>query len=1125
MAVSELEVVITAVNEAKAAIDETITGLTQVKEELDAIGQMENADQAKEALDRLAQSARNSSEEVEELGNQTNHLRDFLIGLARGVATAVAGLFTLAAAAQAVRAGLQQAAENQQLNTTLAAIGTQAGITSAQLEVQVTALEDLGVAGSAARDSLIRLLQSEVELSEATRLATAAQSLALIAGTSTSDMLQRLVFSVTTLNTRMLRLQGIFISQEQANQRFAQTNGLAADSLTPVQQRMALINAIMEQAAKSTGLAATSLGNFNAKLADQGRQVDDTAQSFGEIFLPAATEVLRIVSALIQELRVSIDSFRNTTDITATLERATRLAGQAFQFMIDVLGPVVELVLRAASAFAELATKILETHAGLGLLIALLFRVFPVLSVLAAAVFALNTVFDILGVSVGDIVTGIITAFRRAGLVLVEIAMSILDGFQLLSIGVQGAWNDMLEAMGLRTKEQAAQIRATLVQERNNILSLRDSRHAVFLDSEREIAEANKVRKRLGEVIREIENAERDAVAARQANDEAGAASAIQRRNELLKERNELQKNLAVLEQRTKATQKNDEADRNRAENEARKRAEDLRKALRELLGGTRQRVQEGVDTVENVTAEGRQAILNLDIVMQDFLRKTPQQAVAAFSTVRQAIIGAMGQAKTVEDFTLLIARLNDHAETMGEKFAALAREAAFRQQRLALQQMNQEMSGFLDAVKQIQGIQANMADLLAKGLDHEVALAKVEAEILDNKRQQYALDLRSTGLKQVSALEKFLQEQTLIRESFRQQEEQAKQRFTDEQSRSAALRALKAQEVSELQQSAKTYYDSLRELQSQYLQQFRAASLEVINITRQQTQARISADNQIRDIQRQGLSEAQRTEDIRAELFQRREALAKAVSKGDKEAADAEIQRIRTLASTLASANTGKPEQNRQDAIAFLQAAKEGEQAILEQQKVIAAQAAVNAKAGMQSIADQITRAEDFIKRLTDQQVGLIKIQIDQTSLNQAVALIKSAFENITVVIKTITQPVDATTQSNADGGKIGGWSPHSMADNLLSWVTAGEFVQPVRAVRHYGENFMEAIRTLRFPRFASGGMIGPSPAAAGAGEGIPTDTTRLELNINGEEAGSVFGPRDTVEKLTRALKQVAKV
>lgn len=62
---------------------------------------------------------------------------------------------------------------------------------------------------------------------------------------------------------------------------------------------------------------------------------------------------------------------------------------------------------------------------------------------------------------------------------------------------------------------------------------------------------------------------------------------------------------------------------------------------------------------------------------------------------------------------------------------------------------------------------------------------------------------------------------------------------------------------------------------------------------------------------------------------------------------------------------------------------------------------------------------------------------------------------------------------QALASGGRVAGSSPTDTADNVPIWATAGEFMQPVRAVRHYGLAFMEAIRTLSFPRADAMAML----------------------------------------------------
>jgi hypothetical protein len=64
------------------------------------------------------------------------------------------------------------------------------------------------------------------------------------------------------------------------------------------------------------------------------------------------------------------------------------------------------------------------------------------------------------------------------------------------------------------------------------------------------------------------------------------------------------------------------------------------------------------------------------------------------------------------------------------------------------------------------------------------------------------------------------------------------------------------------------------------------------------------------------------------------------------------------------------------------------------------------------------------------------------------------------------------------ATGGRVPGHSPNDRADNIPAWLTAGEWVHPVDAVRYYGPDLMEKIRTRRIPReqlayFADGGGV----------------------------------------------------
>lgn len=57
------------------------------------------------------------------------------------------------------------------------------------------------------------------------------------------------------------------------------------------------------------------------------------------------------------------------------------------------------------------------------------------------------------------------------------------------------------------------------------------------------------------------------------------------------------------------------------------------------------------------------------------------------------------------------------------------------------------------------------------------------------------------------------------------------------------------------------------------------------------------------------------------------------------------------------------------------------------------------------------------------------------------------------------------------ADGGSVSG--PRTGRDSVPAMLMPGEFVQPTDTVDHYGVAFMEALRSKKIPRFASGGMV----------------------------------------------------
>ena len=85
-----------------------------------------------------------------------------------------------------------------------------------------------------------------------------------------------------------------------------------------------------------------------------------------------------------------------------------------------------------------------------------------------------------------------------------------------------------------------------------------------------------------------------------------------------------------------------------------------------------------------------------------------------------------------------------------------------------------------------------------------------------------------------------------------------------------------------------------------------------------------------------------------------------------------------------------------------------------------------------------------------------------------------------------TVAPAVGNSVMFAADGGHIRGPGTET-SDSIPAMLSDNEFVQPARAVRHYGRQFMESIRALRFPRpkFAFGGLVQASRSIARFADG----------------------------------------
>lgn len=122
---------------------------------------------------------------------------------------------------------------------------------------------------------------------------------------------------------------------------------------------------------------------------------------------------------------------------------------------------------------------------------------------------------------------------------------------------------------------------------------------------------------------------------------------------------------------------------------------------------------------------------------------------------------------------------------------------------------------------------------------------------------------------------------------------------------------------------------------------------------------------------------------------------------------------------------------------------------------------------------------AKKTISGIWDQLKGIAKKPIEFVWNTVIRGGLIGKFNNLADKLGLKSLHIDVPELKLASGGRVPGSSPHARADNIPAMLTAGEWVQPVASVQHYGPQFMEAIRTRKLPKsaienWASGGEAG---------------------------------------------------
>jgi len=277
-----------------------------------------------------------ATKSAETFQSAAGKLNSSLVGL--GAVSAGVGISLILFATRSFKA----AAEVQELDNALQAIGQSTRYGYTQLALAVEAIQDVGITAAASQRAIIKLAQANVDLGQATELATVAQNLSVTASVNASDALQTLIFAITTGQTRMLRQIGITTGATEAFAIYGRTIGKSANELSMAERRQAVLNFILKEGTKVTGAYALAIQSPSKALKEMSDLTNNLQVAVGGRLLNAFSKIILATFDLYTKFTVAADGTGTLSKFLDAMEKVLTKLADPFAKIATNLGNLIE---------------------------------------------------------------------------------------------------------------------------------------------------------------------------------------------------------------------------------------------------------------------------------------------------------------------------------------------------------------------------------------------------------------------------------------------------------------------------------------------------------------------------------------------------------------------------------------------------------------------------------------------------------------------------------------------------------------------------------------------------------------------------------------------------------------
>ncbi len=233
------------------------------------------------------------------------------------------------------------------LGVVMATVGKNVGLNAVQMENYAKNVAAMGITTQVSRETVIRMVQAQMDLTDATKLARIAQDAAVIGNTNSSDALQKMIYGIQVAEVQVLKTIGLNVNFENSYKKFGAQINKNAEDLNELDKIQARTNAVMEAGSRIAGTYEAAMGTVGKQINTLPRFIEEAKLKFGELFKPALIVIVSELTKGLQDLNIFFEKANKSGDAkqwTETIKVYMQGAVGAGLALLDTVSAINKLM-------------------------------------------------------------------------------------------------------------------------------------------------------------------------------------------------------------------------------------------------------------------------------------------------------------------------------------------------------------------------------------------------------------------------------------------------------------------------------------------------------------------------------------------------------------------------------------------------------------------------------------------------------------------------------------------------------------------------------------------------------------------------------------------------------------